>query len=314
MSLTEARWAWMNGKMVPWEKATVHVSVHALHYGSGVFEGIRCYRTEDGPALFRLDTHLERFTESARVYGMTVPYTVEELTEAITELVSRNGFESCYVRPLCYRGSHDLKVDPEDCPVELSILAWPWAPLHGSESSKAGLRACISERKKFHSDMMPTTAKACGQYVNSILAIREAKAQGYDEPLLLNTEGYLAEAASENIFVVRDGTLYTNDEKDSILLGITRLSVIQIARDLGYKVKITRLRVDDVLNSHETFVTGTAAEVIPICHVDGKMIADGKCGPITERIQKQYMRIVTGGDPGYEHWLRPVRKTAAAQI
>ncbi|PYP92750.1 MAG: branched chain amino acid aminotransferase [Candidatus Angelobacter sp. Gp1-AA117] len=314
MSFGNAKWVWMNGKMVPWEKATVHASVHALHYGSGVFEGIRCYETEDGPALFRLDAHLERFVCSAAVYEMSIPYTSKELTEAITELVSANGFASCYVRPLCFRGSCNLRVDPEDCPVDLSILAWPWAPLHGSDSSKAGLRVCISRRKKFHSDMMPPTAKASGQYVNSILAIREAKHQGYDEPILLNTEGYLAEAASENIFLIHGNTIVTNDEQDSILLGITRLSVIEIARDLGYEVKIVRLTIDDLMTADEAFVTGTAAEVVHISQVDGKRIGNGQCGPITLRIQQEYMRAVQGRNPGYAHWLLPVKKATAMQV
>ena len=313
MSFDNVKWAWMNGTMVPWHKAVVHASVHALHYGSEVFKGIRCYQTENEPALFRLEEHLERFAYSASVYGMAIPYTADELKEAISELVSVNEFSSCYVRPLCFRGSGDLKVDPEDCPVELSILAWPWAPLHGDQSAAKGLKVCVSRRRKFHSDMMPSTAKASGQYVNSILAIREAIAEGYDEALLLNTEGYLAEAASENLFLVRGGELWTNDEKDSILLGITRLSVIEIVQQLSYKVRIARLTIDDLITADEAFVTGTAAEVVPICQVDGKIIGNGQCGPITMQIQQEYMGIVSGRRPGYAHWLRPVRKALAVQ-
>lgn len=312
MSFDNVKWAWMNGAIIPWRKAVVHASVHALHYGSGVFEGIRCYQTEHGPALFRLEEHLERFVYSASVYGMAIPYPADELKEAISELVSLNEFSSCYVRPLCFRGSGDLKVDPENCPVELTILAWPWAPLHGDQSAIKGLKVCVSRRRKFHSDMMPSTAKASGQYVNSILAIREAIAEGYDEALLLNTEGYLAEAASENLFLVRGGKLWTNDEKDSILLGITRLSVMEIAQQLGYKVQIARLSVDDLTTAEEAFVTGTAAEVVPICEVDGKIIGNGQCGPITMQIQQEYMGIVSGRRPGYAHWLHPVKKALAA--
>lgn len=314
MSFNSVKWVWMNGAIVSWDKALIHASTHALHYGSGVFEGIRCYETPEGPALFRVDAHLERFASSASVYGMTLPYAVEELTEAISELVYLNAFRSCYVRPLCFRGSGDLQVDPENCPVELSILAWPWAPLHGAESSKAGLRVCISGRRKFHSEMMPPTAKASGQYVNSILAIREARALGYDEAVLLNTEGYLAEAASENLFIVREGELWTNDAKDSILLGITRLSVIEIARDLGYNVRIGRLSVNDLITSNEAFVTGTAAEVVPIVEVDGRSIGNGQCGPMTMQIQHQYMLAVRGRNPAYAHWLHPIRKSAAVQV
>lgn len=308
MSFENAKWVWINGTMTPWESAVIHTSVHALHYGSGVFEGIRCYETDDGPALFRVDAHLERFAKSAAVYDMHIPYTSQELTEAIAELVNGNGFTSCYIRPLCFRGSGDLKVDPEDCPVEVAILAWPWAPLHGATSSKTGLRVCISRRRKFHSDMMPSIAKASGQYVNSILAIREAKAQGYDEPILLNTEGYLAEAASENIFLVRKNTVFTNDEQDSILLGITRLSVMDILRDLGYELRVTRLTVDDLMNADEAFVTGTAAEVVPIAQVDAKVIGDGRCGPITLRVQEEYMRAVHGRHPAYTHWVHALKR------
>jgi branched-chain amino acid aminotransferase len=314
MSFGNAKWVWMNGTMVPWERATVHVSAHALHYGSGVFEGIRCYETDDGPALFRVDAHLERLVCSAAVYDMRIPYSPQELTEAISELVNSNGFTSCYIRPLVFRGSSHLKVDPENCPVEMSILAWPWAPLHGADSCKTGLRVCISNRRKFHNDVMPPTAKACGQYINSILAIREAKALDYDEPVLLNMEGYLAEAASENIFLVRKNTIFTNDEQDSILLGITRLSVIQIAQDLGYEVQISRLSVKDLMNADEAFVTGTAAEVVPICQVDGRPVGSGQCGPITLEIQRQYMQVVQGKQPAYAHWLYAVRKKEVMQF
>jgi branched-chain amino acid aminotransferase len=314
MSFGNAKWVWINGTITPWDKAVFHASVHALHYGSGVFEGIRCYETDDGPALFRIDAHLERFVRSAAVYDMHIPYTSQELTEAVAELVNANGFTSCYIRPLCFRGSGDLKVDPEDCPVEVAILAWPWAPLHGAASSKTGLRVCISRRRKFHKDMMPPTAKASGQYVNSILAIREAKAQGYDEPILLNTEGYLAEAASENIFLVRNNTVFTNDEQDSILLGITRLSVMEIIRDLGYELRVTRLSIDDLMNADEAFVTGTAAEVVPIVQVDGKTIGDGRCGPIGLQVQEEYMRAVYGRHPAYTHWLHAVKSPVAVQL
>jgi branched-chain amino acid aminotransferase len=314
MSFDKSKWVWTNGKFVPWKEATIHVSAHALHYGSGVFEGIRCYWTDEGPALFRIAEHLERFSSSAEVYGMVIPFSRDELKEAISELMCRNGFDSAYVRPLCFRGSHDLRVDPENCPVEVIILAWPWAPLHGTDSCQAGLRLCISSRTKFHSDMIPTTAKASGQYVNSILAIREAKARGYDEPLLLNAEGYLAEAAAENLFILRDGRLWTNDEKDSILMGVTRLSVIEIGRRLGYEVMVARLRVEDLLGAEEAFLTGTAAEVVPICQVDETQLSGGQCGPVTAQIQKRYIDIVSGRDPAYAHWLHLVRKAVPVQI
>jgi branched-chain amino acid aminotransferase len=311
MSFNDAKWVWMNGAYLPWDKANIHVSAHALHYGSGVFEGIRCYDTIEGPALFRIDDHVERFFSSAHTHGMEIPYTAEQLTDATAELTRRNEFSNCYVRPICFRGSRSLSVDPKSCPVEVAILAWPWAPMHGAESISRGIQVCISPWKKFHSDMMPTTAKASGQYVNSMLALRDALDRGYKEALLLDVDGYLAEAASENLFLVRNGSLWTNDERYSILLGITRDSIIQIARDLGYTVNIGALTVEDLRNSDEVFLTGTAAEVVPVCQVDGENISDGQCGVVTRHIQEQFKKIVSGENPDYRRWLHLVTKAAA---
>lgn len=306
MSFEDAKWVWMNNEFRPWEKATVHVSAHALHYGSGVFEGIRCYDTPDGPALFRANDHLTRFYCSARTHGMEIPYGPEHLAEAMAELVRRNQFSDCYVRPICFRGSHDLRVTPQDCPLLTAILAWPWAPLHGADSVHHGLRVCISTWKKFHSSMMPTTAKASGQYVNSMLALREAGQRHYDEAILLDVDGYLAEASSENLFLVRNGCLWTNDEQHSILLGITRDSVIQIARDLGYQVSIGALTVENLKSAEEVFLTGTAAEIVPVLQVDESQIGDGSCGFITRRIQEEFRSIVSGRNATYLRWLQPV--------
>lgn len=310
MSFAGVKWVWMNGTFVPWQDANIHVSAHVLHYGSGVFEGIRCYNTVDGPALFRVSDHIERFFDSARTHSMAVPFAPQQLEGVIAELVSRNGFSNCYIRPVCYRGSMELTVNPRRCPVETMILAWPWEPLHGSDSVQRGIRACISTWKKFHSDMMPATAKANGQYVNSILAIHDAAEKGYDEAILLDMDGFVTEAASENVFVVRDGALFTNDEKHSILLGITRASIIQIARDLGYAVTITPLKAADITSADEVFFTGTAAEVVPVCEVDGKKIGDGACGAITMRLQEQYKRVVTGREAAYRNWLHPVYRAS----
>lgn len=306
MSFEEAKWVWMDNEFVPWNRATIHVSAHALHYGSGVFEGIRCYETPDGPALFRANDHIARFYCSAETHGMQIPYGLEELGEAIAELIRRNQFTNCYVRPICFRGSHDLSVDPEDCPVGVSILAWPWAPLHGKDSVHQGLRVSVSPWKKFHSTMMPATAKATGQYVNSILAVREARKRGYDEAIFLDVDGYLAEASSENLFLVRDGALWTNDERYSILLGITRDSVIQIAQGLGYRVTIGPLSVEDLKSADEVFLTGTAAEIVPVREVDGASVGNGSCGAITKRIQDQFISIVSGHNSAYLSWLQPV--------
>jgi branched-chain amino acid aminotransferase len=300
----------MNGAFLPWKDANIHISTHALHYGSGVFEGIRCYDTTDGPALFRISEHIERFFNSARTHSLAIPFSPEQLEGAIAELICRNGFSNCYVRPLCYRGSRELTVNPRRCPVEIAILAWPWEPLHGSESVQRGIRACISPWKKFHSDMMPTTAKASGQYVNSILAIDDAIERGYDEAILLDINGFVAEAAAENLFLVRNGELFTNDEKHSILLGITRDSIIRIARDLGYPVTIAPLPAEAIASADEIFLTGTAAEVVPVCEVDNTRIGDGECGRITKQIQEQYRRIVTGREPAYRNWLQRVYRAS----
>lgn len=253
MSFDETRWVWMNGRIARWKDTTIHVSAHALHYGTGVFEGIRCYETAAGPAVFHMDAHLDRLYASAAAYAMEIPYTHEELGEAIRETVRRNDFNSCYIRPLCYQASGSLGIRAQ-CPIEVAILAWPWANQLGADGLKPSARVTVSPWMKFHPSMMPTTAKATGQYLNSILAVREATSRGFDEALLLDMNGHLAEGAVQNIFLVRDGGLLTNDEKSSILLGITRAAVIEIARDLGLEVKIGVLRLEDLLAADEAFL------------------------------------------------------------
>ena len=306
MTFDQTRWVWRNGDIIPWREANTHVSAHALHYGSGVFEGMRCYETVDGPAVYCLGAHLERLYSSASVYGIEIPYTREELADAICEVIQRNEFSSCYVRPLCYYGSSTLGVHPAKCPVEVVILTWPWATYLGAESLERGVRVTVSPWLKFQSQMMPTTAKACGQYVNSILAVRDAVSRGFDEALLLNTEGHIAEGSGENLFIVHDRQLVTNDEGHSILLGITRDVVMRIARDLGCRVETGALRLDDLLNADEAFFTGTAAEVTPICEVDGVQIKTGRRGPLTERIQEIFFAATSGRDERYKDWLHLV--------
>jgi branched-chain amino acid aminotransferase len=296
----------MNGELIPWSDATTHVSAHALHYGSGVFEGMRCYETTKGPAVFRLDAHLDRLYASAEVYGLAIPYTQAELTNAVCEVVRLNGFRSCYVRPLCYLGSRSLGVHPGNCPVEVVILAWPWAPYLGAEGLQQGVRVTVSPWRKFQSRMMPTTAKACGQYLNSMLAVRDAISRGFAEALLLDGDGNLAEGSGENLFLVRAGQLLTNDERHSILLGITRDAILRIAQDLGYSVEIRALQLDDMLSADEAFFTGTAAEVTPIREVDGTAIGRNTPGPVTEEIQRVFFAATSGNDDRYKDWLYPV--------
>jgi len=296
----------MNGGLVPWSRATTHVSAHALHYGSGVFEGMRCYETPDGAAVFRLDAHLDRLYSSAEIYGLEIPYTPAELSEAVCEVIRRNDFDSCYIRPICYFGSGSLNVHPRNCPVEVVILAWPWATYLGAAGLEQGVRVTVSPWRKFQSRMMPTTAKACGQYLNSMLAVRDAIDRGYAEALLLDSEGNLAEGSGENIFIVRDGQLLTNDDRHSILLGITRDAVLQIAGDLGCPVEIKALELDDLLSADEAFFTGTAAEVTPISEVDMIPIGRGSRGPVTQEIQRAFFAATSGHDHRYAHWLHSV--------
>jgi branched-chain amino acid aminotransferase len=310
MSFERTKWVWMNGELVDWPNATIHVSAHALHYGSGVFEGLRCYETADGPAVFRLDAHLERLYTSGAVYGIDIPYSRAELAQGIRDVISRNEFASCYVRPICFYGSDSLGVHPRNCPVEVVIFAWPWAPYLGAEGLESGVRVTVSPWLKFHSQMIPTTAKACGQYLNSILAVRDAVARGYDEALLLDAYGYVAEGSGENLFIVSDGKLVTNEERHSILLGITRNAVIEIAHDLGYLVDTRAIELKELLGADEAFFTGTATEVAPICEVDGTTIGKGTRGPITGRIQEVFFAATQGRDQRYQHWLHPVNQFA----
>ena len=306
-----AQWVWMDGAIVRWSDANVHISSHALHYGTAVFEGVRCYATVDGPALFRLDAHLDRFYASADVYGLAVPFSREALSEGIDELIRRNDFQSCYVRPICYYESNNLSLVPDKCPVRVSVLSWPWEPLLGKKAQETGVRVTISPWVKFHSRMMPTTAKACGQYLNSVLAVREAISRGFDEALLLDIEGNISEGSGENVFVVRGKKLVTNDERDSILLGVTRDAVIRIARDLGFQVETRAIQVPDLTSADEVFLTGTAVEVTPVCSVDDKLVGRGARGPITETIQRAFFAAVTGREPAYREWLRLVSPASA---
>lgn len=314
MDFERTQWIWMNGKCIPWADATVHVSAHALHYGSGVFEGLRCYATDDGPAIFCMEAHLDRLYASAAVYRMAIPYTKEELAGAICETVRRNQFQDCYVRPICYFGSSSLGLHPRRCPVEVVVLTWPWGAYLGEEGLEKGVRITVSPWQKFHSQMMPTTAKACGQYLNSTLAIREAADRGFDEALLLDQAGNIAEGSGENIFVIHRGKLITNDERSSILLGVTRACVIQIASDLGYPVEIRSLSVDDLLLCDEAFFTGTAAEVAPICELDGQTIGSGKRGPLTTEIQRAFFDATLGRSDRYHHWLFPVEQSSVEPL
>ena len=312
MSFENIEWIWKNGEIIPWKDATVHVSAHGLHYGSGVFEGIRCYEAESGAALFRVKEHYERFHESAKIYGFKIPYSVAELTEETCKLIRRNNFKSCYVRPICFMGSGSLGVFPRNCPSEVSIMAWSWGAYLGAEGLENGIRVTVSSWRKFHSSMMPTTAKACGQYLNSILAVSDAFVRGFDEALLLDIDGKLAEGSGENLFVIKDGKIYTNKADDSILMGITRSAAIEIARAEGFEIESKSLELEDLLNADEAFFTGTAAEITPIREVDEHIIGAGKRGAITEKIQSVFFDAVNGRDVRFAKWLTLVEEFAVA--
>lgn len=312
MSFDGVKYLWMNGEVKPWAEGTLHLATHALHYGSGVFEGIRCYETQEGPAIFRLRPHLARFYTSAELYHMRLPYAPAELEAAMGELITRNGFTDCYIRPIAYYGYGALGVNPRQCPVEVAILTWKWGAYLGEEGLTQGVRVKFVSWTKLHQSMVPTMSKACGHYLNSILAVREATDEGYDEGILINRDGHLAEGSGENLFIVKGGVIRTNDESSSILLGITRDAVIRIAKDLGYRVEIGWLRREDLVMADEAFFTGTAAEVTPIREVEGLPVGRGARGPVTARIQEVFFEAIRGRAPRYRDWLSPVAQPVAS--
>jgi branched-chain amino acid aminotransferase len=299
---------WMNGELVDWADAKIHVGAHGLHYGSGVFEGIRCYETAKGPAVFRLTDHLQRFHNSARLLYMELPYSVEELREASHELIGVNGLPECYLRPIAFYGYGQLGVAARDNPVETVIMSWPWGTYLGEEGLRNGIRAKISSWQRVGPNVIPHVSKATGIYLNSMLAVTEANHAGYDEAILLTAEGFVADGSGENIFAVKDGKLFTPELATSILPGITRNTVIQIAQDLGYQVEETRLIRSDLLLADEVFMCGTAAEVTPIRSVDDVEIGVGE---ITLEIQKAYLDTVRGRSERWAQWLEYAARTPA---
>jgi branched-chain amino acid aminotransferase len=291
---------WMNGELVDWADAKVHVGVHGLHYGSGVFEGIRCYETPDGPAVFRLDEHLKRLDNSARLLGMELPYTIHQLPDATFELIGANGLTECYLRPIAFYGYGELGVAAADNPIDTVIMSWPWGAYLGEEGLRQGIRAKISSWQRIGANVIPHVAKATGVYLNSMLAVTEANRAGYDEAILLTAEGYVADGSGENIFVVRDGEISTPSLSTSILPGITRDTVIQIAQDLGYVVGEQNIIRSDLYLADEVFMCGTAAEVTPLRSIDDHEIG---VGPITLKIQEAYLDTVRGRTERWAQWL-----------
>jgi branched-chain amino acid aminotransferase len=293
---------WMDGKFVDWDNATVHILTHTLHYGLGVFEGIRCYETRGGPAIFRLDEHIERLFKSAHIFLIDIPYSKREIKDAIIKTVRTNKIKECYIRPLVYIGYGAMGLYPNENPVNVSIAIWSWGTYLGEKGIKDGIRVKTSSFIRNHVNANMSRAKVCGYYVNSQLAKKEAISCGYDEALFLDTEGYVSEGSGENIFIARNGILKTTP-LTSILEGITRNSIIEIANDEGIKIVEERFTRDEIYIADEAFFTGTAAEVTPIKEVDGRTIGNGRPGEITKRLQSIFFDIVKGKNKKYKSWL-----------
>lgn len=297
---------WFNGQMVEWRDAKTHVLTHTLHYGMGVFEGVRAYETAEGAAIFRLQEHTKRLFNSAKILGMKLPYTQDEINQAHIDVVKANNLHSCYFRPMAYYGAAKLGVAPQADDVQVILAAWPWGAYLGEEGMKRGIRVRVSSFTRHHPNIHMIKAKANGNYLNSILANTEATRDGYDEAILLDAQGYVAEGSGENIFVVNEGKLYT-PALDVALDGITRKSVIAIAEEMGLPVIEKRITRDELYAADEVFFTGTAAEVTPIREIDNREIGIGERGPITTEIQQRYFDIVEGKNPAYRHWLTYVK-------
>jgi branched-chain amino acid aminotransferase len=296
---------WIDGAFVPWRDANVHVLTHTLHYGMGVFEGIRAYNTQQGPAIFRLGEHTRRFFDSAKILNMTLPYSRETIDQACIDAVRENNLSSGYIRPMAFLGSEGMGLRADNLQVHVIVAAWDWGSYLGAENMTHGIRIKTSSFARHHVNVSMCRAKANGHYINSMLALQEAVACGYDEALLLDVDGFVAEGSGENFFIVRDGVIFT-PELTSALAGVTRNAVVTIARDLGYEVREKRITRDEVYVCDEAFFTGTAAEVTPVRELDDRPLGDGTRGPITAEIQQTFFDQVEGRRDAYPEWLTPV--------
>jgi len=298
---------WHNGELVAWEDAKVHVLTHGLHYGTGVFEGERCYDTAHGPAIFRHQDHLQRLFQSAELYYMPIPYTLDELRTATHELIAANELRECYIRPIVFRGYGQMGLNPLDAPVEVSIAVWPWGAYLGEEGKERGVRAKVSSWRRISSDSLIPHAKASGQYLNSVLAKIESIKGGYEEAILLDAQGFVSEGSGENIYAVRGGQVLTPPQTAGILDGINRRSIIQIADDLGIPVVERNLARAELTLADEVFMSGTAAELVPVYEIDDHRIGGGEPGPITRRLQQVFDDALHGRSPRYQEWLDVVK-------
>jgi branched-chain amino acid aminotransferase len=301
--LQKAEKIWLDGKMVPWDEANVHVLTHTLHYGLGVFEGIRAYEGKNGTAIFRLKEHIQRLFNSAHILMMKIPFTPDQVREACREVLRVNKLKHGYIRPIAFIGHGEMGLYAVDNPIRVAVAAWPWGTYLGEEGLKKGIRTKVSSFSRHHINATLNKAKACANYVNSILAKREALKAGYDEAILLDTEGYVAEATGENIFIVKNGVVKTTPAGASILDGITRDSVLRILKEMKVEIQEQKFTRDELYLSDEAFLTGTAAEITPIREVDDRTIGPGKPGPLTKEVQKAFFSIVRGENAKYKEWL-----------
>jgi branched-chain amino acid aminotransferase len=294
---------WMNGKLVDWADAKIHVASHVIHYGSGVFEGARCYDTKKGSAILRLDEHIKRLLASAKIYRMESPYTQQQLEAAVLETVRVNGFKACYIRPLMYRGYNALGVNPLPCPVDVAVMVWEWGTYLGADALEKGVDVCVSSWNRAAPNTFPALAKTSGNYANAALIRMEAEANGYSEGIALDTFGYVSEGSGENVFVVRNGTIYTPPLAASILAGITREMIMSVAHDLGYRVSEEMIPREMLYIADELFFAGTAVEITPVRSVDKITVGAGRRGPVTEAVQRRFLAIINGDSPDTHGWL-----------
>jgi branched-chain amino acid aminotransferase len=298
---------WMDGVFVNWDDAKIHILTHALHYGTGVFEGIRCYETARGPAVFRLRDHMKRLYNSAKIHTMEIPYRMDELTRAVKETVKINKVRECYIRPIVYRGYGEMGLNPLRNPVNVAVAVWPWGTYLGEEGLRKGVRCKVSSWMRIDTRILPPLAKSTANYLNSVLAKLEALSCGYDEAILLNMNGYVSEGPGENIFMVKDGCLVTPPRSSGALYGFTMDSVMELAKDMSIPTLEREIIRDELYMADEVFFTGTAAELTPIREIDGRVIGSGSVGPLTKQLQDKFFRVIRGEDPKFEKWLDYVK-------
>ena len=298
-----SKYIWYNSNIIPWEEANTHVMSHVLHYGSGVFEGIKCYKTSRGPAIFRLEDHINRLFESAALYRMKVNVSKDEIINGCKEITKVNNLTECYIRPIIFYGYDTLGVNPKNCPLNIAIASFYWGAYLGEDGIQKGVNVTVSPYQKISYKAMPTTAKASGQYMNSLLSVTEARNRGYDEAILLNIDGNVAEGSGQNLFYVKDSIVHTNDETSSILLGITRESILTICKELNIETRVHSFSLEDLLSSDEVFFTGTASEVTPVRSIEDNLISNGEVGSMTLKLRAYYMDIVLGNNQRHSDWL-----------